>query len=279
MDGSETNVLENQLLQDGKRARIQVSDLPHLTEHLSFDAYSTITVSAYDTDGDLYSKYWHPTTDRWLIKLSGADLLWNDSNQYELLVENQTGSSLWYLYVADEGRYQAGEFSEDLLGMDIIDDGEQMDINLCDIDWLQELLDQQSETVMHVVAEDVDGTPYHATFLLSEGYPSVLFDAFIDETGEALTLYNDTPSDLWFLYLATDEMVKADDFGRDLLRDGIWEVKVEFTFKVSPALVENNQVLHLYAYDYLDNEYHKEWNVSDGWHLTFSADGLSVSST
>lgn len=281
MDGSETNLLQGRLLQDGKRARIQVSDLGHLAEYLSFEAYSTLTVSAYDTDGDLYIKEWHPTTDLWLIQLTSADMLWSDSTHYELQVENQTGGSIWYLYVTDDAHYQAGELGDDLLGMDILDDAERIDINLSQADGFDDLLEQPEETVMHVIAEGLDGTVHHATFLLGDAYPSVVFDRssledFVVEEGEELTLYNDTPADLWFLYLATDEMVHEKNFGNDLLRDGIWEMKEAFTFKVSPALVEADQVLHLYAYDYLDNEYHKEWKVSDGWTLTFNADDLST---
>ncbi len=280
MDGSEVNLLEDQVLQSGKRARIQVSDLPHLAEQLSFDAYATLTVSAYDTDGDLYVKYWHPTTDLWLIELDNADMQRADFESQQLLVENRSGTSLWFVYIVPEDLYAMGDLGDDVLGMDIIGDGESLHIDLSELAVLQDIIGTDVETVVHVVAEDVEGNVQHATFSLGDLYPSVLFepsaaDLLIEEAGEELTLYNDTPADLWFLYLATDEMVKDADFGRDLLRDGIWEMQEEFTFKVSPVWVENHPVLHLFAYDYWDNEYHKEWKVSDGWSLSFNADDLS----
>ncbi len=277
MDGSETNLLGEQLLSSGQLARIQVADVARLQEFLTFDAYATLTVTAYDTDGDRYTLLWHPTTDSWFIKLTLAELQWPDGDQFYLTVENQTGQTLWYLYAVPDSYFLEGEYGSDLLDWDLIEDSDELTIDLAQLEYLDEALQGDSDEPIHIVAIDANDVLYHKVYYPNQDIAHVVFEAEeVLEEGQSLSLYNDTPADLWFLYLATDEMVKADDYGRDLLRDGIWEVKEDFTFTVNPALVQDNQVLHLYAYDYLDNEYHKEWKVSDGWTLTFNADDLST---
>jgi hypothetical protein len=161
-------------------------------------------------------------------------------------------------------------FSDDL------GDGQRVVIHLTNHPALYEGIQKRDGSTFSFNAADWDGNLYWGEWNPSEDAWNLVLsadhmisdtpDLGIESFGPSFVIANKSPN----------EMVKADDFGRDLLRDGIWEVKEEFTFKVSPVLVENNQVLHLYVYAYLDNEYHKEWNVSDGWHLTFSADGLSV---
>ena len=276
MDGSETNLLGEQLLSSGQLARIQVADVARLQEFLTFDAYATLTVTAYDTDGDRYTLLWHPTTDSWFIKLTLAELQWPDGDQFYLTVENQTGQTLWYLYAVPDSYFLEGDYGSDLLDWDLIEDSDELTVDLAQLEYLGEALQGDSDEPIHIVAIDANDVLYHKVYYPNQDIAHVVFEAEeVLEEGQNLSLYNDTPADLWFLYLATDEMVKADDYGRDLLRDGIWEVKEDFTFTVNPALVQDNQVLHLYAYDYLDNEYHKEWKVSDGWTLTFNADDLS----
>ncbi|MEA5105836.1 MAG: hypothetical protein VB010_00600 [Sphaerochaeta associata] len=277
MDGSETNLLGEQLLSSGQFARIQVADLAHLQEFLTFDAYATLTITAFDTDGDRYTLLWHPTTDAWFIELTLAELQWPEGDQFYLTVQNQTGQTLWYLYAVPDSYFVEGDYGSDLLDWDLIYDSDELTVDLAQLDYLDEALQGDSDEVIHIIARDDNGVLYHKKYYPNRDIAYVVFEAeAVLEEAESLSLYNDTPADLWFLYLATDEMVHEKNFGNDLLRDGIWEMKEAFTFKVSPALVEDNQVLHLYAYDYLDNEYHKEWKVSDGWTLTFNADDLST---
>lgn len=276
MDGSETNLLGDQLLLSGQLARIAVADLPQLSEFLTPDAYETLTLSAYDTDGDRYALLWQPTTDPWFIELTLAALEWPDGDQFYLTVENQTGETFWYLYAVPDSYFQIGDYGSDLMDWDLVYDGDELTVDLAQLDYLEEALQGDSDEVIHIVAKDAMDVLYHKEYYPNEDIAYVVIEAVdILQEGESLSLYNDTPDDLWFLYLATDAMVAQSDFGSDLLRDGVWEKQQEFSFKVNPSLVENEQVLHLYAYDYLDNEYHKTWKVGDGWTLTFNAEDLS----
>lgn len=276
MDGSEINLLGEQLLPSGHLARIKTEELAHLQEFLNFDAYATLTITAYDTDGDRYTLLWHPTTDAWFIALTLAELQWPAGDQFYLTVENQTGQTLWYLYAIPDSYFLEGEYGSDLLDWDLIYDSDKLTVDLAQLDYLADALKGDSDEVIHIVAKDANDVFYYKEYFPNEDIAYIVFEAEeLLEEGESLSLYNDTPSDLWFLYLSTDEIVDEDDLGRDLLRDEIWEMQEEFTFKVSPSLVENHPVLHLYAYDYLDNVYHKTWKVGDGWALTFKAEDLS----
>lgn len=164
------------------------------------------------------------------------------------------------------------------MGLNILDSGEELEVALSDVDAIADALGGASDEVIHLVALTSDGVRYHRTFVPYAESRYVVFEERDrdgeQEKGPKLTLYNETPSDLWFLYLASDEMIKQKELGRDLLGDEILDVGDVFSFSLS--LSHSEEDLNLYAYDADDQVYHKRWNrFSDGLELTFTAEDLA----
>lgn len=274
LDGSETNLLEGTVLDTLMQVRISTDALAYA---LDFNSYATLYLTAIDTDGDRYQTLWYPTTDPWAIELTAADLDFPDDASFWLTASNGTEQTFWYLHAVSDEMYQAGDLGNDLLGLDLLDGGEEIDVDLASLEYLHDELGGVGEGLIHLVAITNDGVQYHTTLIPYAGSLSVHFEeSDRDKEGEQgpfVTLYNETLSDLWFLYLATDEMAAEQDWGRDLLGDEIWEVGDPFSFSLS--LVQDEEELHLYAYDVDDQLYHKQWHrFSDGLELTFTVEDL-----
>ncbi|MEA4860625.1 MAG: hypothetical protein VB127_09090 [Sphaerochaeta sp.] len=278
LDGSETNLLYGEVLDSTRQLRIPTKELTALSEHLTFDAYATLYLTAIDRDGDRYQVLWHPTTDLWAIELTSADLNFPQEGRFFITVANETERTLWYLHAATTEAYEDGYLGEDLMGLNILDSGEELEVALSDVDAIADALGGASDEVIHLVALTSDGVRYHRTFVPYAESRYVVFEERDrdgeQEKGPKLTLYNETPSDLWFLYLASDEMIKQKELGRDLLGDEILDVGDVFSFSLS--LSHSEEDLNLYAYDADDQVYHKRWNrFSDGLELTFTAEDLA----
>jgi hypothetical protein len=279
LDGSEINLLYGDVLDVSKQLRIPTKDLTALSEYLTFDAYATLYLTAIDRDGDRYQVLWHPTTDLWAIELTSADLNFPQEGRFFITVANETERTLWYLHAATTEAYEEGYLGEDLMGLNILDSGEELEVDLSEVDALTEALGGASDEVIHLVALTSDGVRYHRTFAPYAESRYVVFEERDhdgeQEEGPKLTLYNETPSDLWFLYLATDEMIKQKELGRDLLGDEIVDVGEVFSFNLS--LAHEDEELNFYAYDFNDQVYHKRWNrFSDGLELTFTVEDLAA---
>lgn len=279
LDGSETNLLYGDVLDVSKQLRIPTKDLTALSEYLTFDAYATLYLTAIDRDGDRYQVLWHPTTDLWAIELTSADLNFPQEGRFFITVANETERTLWYLHAVTTEAYEEGYLGEDLMGLNILDSGEELEVDLSEVDALTEALGGASDEVIHLVALTSDGVRYHRTFAPYAESRYVVFEERDhdgeQEEGPKLTLYNETPSDLWFLYLATDEMIKQKELGRDLLGDEIVDVGEVFSFNLN--LAHEDEELNFYAYDFNDQVYHKRWNrFSDGLELTFTVEDLAA---
>ena len=280
MDGSELNLLGNQLLEAGQKAIIATDDLSHLSEYLDFDAYATLNVIAFDTDGDRYILRWYPSTDLWYIDLTFDYYRYTDEQFSSLIVENATGQSIWYLYAVTEEGYASRTFSYDYLTSSVLGSDQSIEIDLSDDQTFQ----SQNDTTIHVVAKSQDGTLYHKRYNPSLDPAYIRFTSddreFIssDQSG-VIVLENETGNDLWFLYLVTDEMLRSNVFGLDLLGPDIWKDGALFNFS-SNSIPESGETsgISLIAFDYDDQLYRKPLSLMPGSDLlTFTREDLQIS--
>jgi hypothetical protein len=278
MDGSQTNLLGTQSLDANKEARIAVADLPELAEDLVFDAYATLYVTAFDREGNRYMKLWHPTTDRWAVALDYEALSYPGEGQYPLTIANETGRTLWYLYALSEAAYQAGSYAGDLLGLDLLGEGEETTVDLANLEDLAQALRGDADEAVHIVGLDSDGATYHRLYRPREGTTYLVLGSedlvgVPQEGGPTLLVRNETGEDLWFLYVSSVELTEPEQGGKDMLGDAIWENGTLFSFSLPP--IESETVMYLYAYDLYDTVYHKTWKLSDGWDVTFREEDVS----
>ncbi|SFL83158.1 hypothetical protein [Marinobacter zhejiangensis] len=129
-------------------------------------------------------------------------------------VTNNTGYDIYYLYVSNEER---GDWEEDVLGDDILEDGETIRVNVR----------KQPSSVFDIRAEDEDGDTYTVWSLdiakrdlvltldnLDSGDSQGDFDGYVNVT-------NNTGYDIYYLYVSNEN---RSDWEEDVLGDDILSV-------------------------------------------------------
>lgn len=233
-DGSELNLLNGAMLEGGKRARIDIKLLASQEE--------IVNLIAVDTEGNVLSRLFRPATDPWLIKLGAAP------GFFELVVENQTGETLWNLFAAPQEEYQKEELGVDLLGLNLLYGGKSVTI---------EQKDSVSGKLM-IVGVDYNEFRYVTAIDTGMSQVVVLDSSMMIPPPERLRLVNQASFDIWFLYSLENGVM-----GYDLLEYGILERGEEFLLPVDKAL-------DLHAFDELDNEYELLWSPGDPLTLTLT---------
>ena len=155
-DFGPAELLEGFVLAPGEIVRIQVADVPWIASQLPFDVYGRVDVTAKDSDGDSYVKYWHPTSDSWLVELTADDLAWlgpdepKPSGERQLHVTNNSGLSIWFLYIVAGDMIDLDAYGDDLLGADVLYDGDSMWVDLAQATHLDSYLSSPS-IIRHIL--------------------------------------------------------------------------------------------------------------------------------
>ncbi|SDW07340.1 hypothetical protein [Marinobacter mobilis] len=139
-DDWEEDVLGDDVLMDGDTIRVNLRKQPSPV----FD------IRAEDEDGDTYTVWGLNVAKRDLVlTLDHLDSANEPSGDFDGYVEvtNNTGYDIYYLYVSNEER---DDWGEDVLGDDILTDGETVRVTVRD----------EASSVFDIRAEDEDGDTY-----------------------------------------------------------------------------------------------------------------------
>ena len=283
----------------GDIVRIQVSDVPWIASQLPFEVYGRVEVKAVDSDGDSYVKYWHPTTDSWLVELSADDLAWLEpdapkpSGERLLHVTNNSGFSIWFLYIVATDMDMPDSFTDDLLGADVLYDGDSMWLDLSQATHLDSYFSSPSEDPVYLVAEDGSGEQFHLPWNPSTDSWKITLtgDNLIRRShqdtvweNKMLNLTNHSGFDIWYLHLVTKEMLERQaDYGDDLLGDKLLKENSSIALDLKnvghlASYLEGfaqEEPLYLVAIDLVDDIHIMAWNPQvDPWTITLTAESF-----
>jgi hypothetical protein len=181
------------------------------------------------------------------------------------------------------------EYGDNLLGSNILSSGESIRIYPRDNPEIANAVYEEVGVFIQIEAIDIDGDMY-----LKQWYPDydswnvvlqladlVGFEAQeIEPFGEFFQVTNDTGYEIWYLFIATEDMVDSLYVEDDLLGDDILidRSSIQIYPKDIPWLDEfigsrSGEFLYLVAYDEDDDMYVREWFPDfDSWHLVITMD-------
>ena len=298
------NLLGNEILQNNGMLRIYLDDYPELKPKLYPGASTILYIRALDTDKDSYCKTWPMDAESWNIVITIEDLylpdylypLEKDSLREEpeylgdyFLITNETGYDIHYLDIYTYSMLLENEFGDNLLGSNILSSGESIRIYPRDNPEIANAVYEEVGVFIQIEAIDIDGDMY-----LKQWYPDydswnvvlqladlVGFEAQeIEPFGEFFQVTNDTGYEIWYLFIATEDMVDSLYVEDDLLGDDILidRSSIQIYPKDIPWLDEfigsrSGEFLYLVAYDEDDDMYVREWFPDfDSWHLVITMD-------
>lgn len=161
-----TNVLGDMGLVPGETVKLQTSDLPWLSDVMHFNDYGHVYVIAIDIYGTHYVADWYPTTDLWRIELY-SDLVVGNPDAVWIRVVNETPWLFWTLYAMTDEMFEAEELGEDLLGEDILSDGEETFVDISSV--------LPYDGPIHFLAFDSEDLAYHQVLLPDAPVLEVVF--------------------------------------------------------------------------------------------------------
>jgi len=205
------------------------------------------------------------------------------------LITNETGYDINYLDIYTYSMLLENEFGDNLLGSNILSSGESIRIYPRDNPEIANAVYEEVGAFIQIEAIDIDGDMY-----LKQWYPDydswnvvlqladlVGFEAQeIEPFGEFFQVTNDTGYEIWYLFIATEDMVDSLYVEDDLLGDDILidRSSIQIYPKDIPWLDEfigskSGEFLYLVAYDEDDDMYVREWFPDfDSWHLVITMD-------
>ncbi|MFA7127013.1 MAG: hypothetical protein WC182_05575 [Bacilli bacterium] len=278
-----TNLLDTDSLDNGNYWYLDLGIYPDLAKAIEASPEVKIYINALDVDGDLFFKEWYPTVGEFETTLEFSDLdVSSHPNEPEtmgdfILFTNQTPYNFDQLYLQEGSEDE----SPNLLDFELLP-GNTVRIDTADISWVKIEEDASFLFVVH----DTDGDPYEQEWIpeLSSWHIYLTMQDlnFFSDTPVSvgkmpLTFINNTDSNIWYIYMATQEMFDEGDFGYDLLDldvlgagDTIKISSVSFPWVIDTLKEEEDPLFSITAYDSEEGMYFRHWKpISENWELTF----------
>ncbi len=300
------NLLDNEILPNNGMLRVYLDDLPELKANLYPGASTILHVRALDTDNDSYCKTWPMDANSWNIEITIEDLYLpdylvptvKDSLREEpeylgdyFLITNETGYDINYIDIYTYSMLLENEFGENLLDSNLLSNGESVRIYPNYNPDIEKAVYEDVDANIQIEAIDVDGDMY-----LKQWYPDhdswnvaiQLADMVgyeveeVESYGDYFQVTNNIGFEIWYLFIATEDMVDALYVEDDLLGDDILmdRSSIEVYHKDIPWLDEfigsrSDELLYLVAFDEDDDMYVLEWFPNfDPWHLVVTMDDI-----
>jgi hypothetical protein len=205
------------------------------------------------------------------------------------IITNETGYDIDYLDIYSFSMLLENEFGENILGSKLLFNGDSIRIYPVDYPGIAEAVYEEVEAFIQIEAFDIDGDMY-----LKQWYPD--YDSWnvaiqiadlvdyeeeeVERYGEFFQVTNDTGFEIWYLFIATEDMVDSFNVEDDLLHDDILldRGSIQIFTKDIPWLDEfidskDDGLLYLVAFDEDDDMYVREWFPDfDPWHLVITID-------
>ena len=287
-DVSMVNILDTMLLAPAMTIEISISDMPWVSDQLGENASEIVIITAFAADGTMYQKYWYPAYDNWYIEFTSYDMVLSQGNlsgPHVLEIENTTDTHIWYVHLVTKDMLDSQVYGEDMLDMTtVLETGQTLMFDLSQHELFPIFLSVVPTEPLYLVGIDASGDAYHLPWDPNTDEWNVRFEnshLFVGSRPEAtydyspLRLINNTGNDIWFVYLATEEMRSGNDEGSDVLKDqllfdGEWVDIIPESFQwVRDELITNPEAsLYVTAYSYDDTMYEFKWAPSiDGWEI------------
>lgn len=270
-DGSEENLIKGSVVPPGARALIPASLFAE-----SGDG-GTLYYTAFDSESARYRGSFALDEPSWVIMVGSECYSVDCDGYYTLFVNNYLDETLVHLWAMDGQEYVDGQWTEDLLGMQVILGGEAKAIDLYGNELWADRLTQLWEGLLYLVAETSDGDQYLTSIEVSSEYPSLYVDIFESDDREGqipdplaeLVLYNRTGGALWYLYAGGGLDVGSFGVGDELLGDLVWEHDQFITLSVDGEQLDESRIVRLYAVDPDGQVYSHFWSEGAERLITF----------